>query len=135
MKFKSTFMLAWLGLGLCTSCTPETPTAPQDYTQYVNTFIGAADNGHTFPGACLPFGLIQASPETNAIGWQYCSGYNYQDSLIWGFSQTHLNGTGCMDLGDLLVMPVTGQRVRMTTKAVSLKDRKRNTRILHCRTR
>ncbi len=105
-------MTACLGIGLCTSCTPETPTAPQDYTQYVNTFIGAADNGHTFPGACLPFGLIQASPETNAIGWQYCSGYNYQDSLIWGFSQTHLNGTGCMDLGDLLVMPVTGQRVR-----------------------
>ena len=95
-------MTACLGIGLCTSCTPETPTAPQDYTQYVNTFIGAADNGHTFPGACLPFGLIQASPETNAIGWQYCSGYNYQDSLIWGFSQTHLNGTGCMDLGDLL---------------------------------
>ena len=61
MKFKSTFMLAWLGLGLCTSCTPETPTAPQDYTQYVNTFIGAADNGHTFPGACLPFGLIPVS--------------------------------------------------------------------------
>ena len=105
-------MTACLGIGLCTSCTPETPTAPQDYTQYVNTFIGAADNGHTFPGACLPFGLIQASPETNAIGWQYCSGYNYQDSLIWGFSQTHLNGTGCMALGDLLVMPVTGQRVR-----------------------
>ncbi|MGY6581799.1 hypothetical protein [Klebsiella pneumoniae] len=72
----------------------------------------SSSNGHTFPGACLPFGLIQASPETNAIGWQYCSGYNYQDSLIWGFSQTHLNGTGCMDLGDLLVMPVTGQRVR-----------------------
>ncbi len=52
-------MTACLGIGLCTSCTPETPTAPQDYTQYVNTFIGAADNGHTFPGACLPFGLIQ----------------------------------------------------------------------------
>ena len=124
MKFKSTFMTACLGIGLCTSCTPETPTAPQDYTQYVNTFIGAADNGHTFPGACLPFGLIQASPETNAIGWQYCSGYNYQDSLIWGFSQTHLNGTGCMDLGDLLVMPVTGQRVRDDYKSGFLKRQK-----------
>ena len=82
--------------------------ASMDYTQYVNPFIGAADNGHTFPGACTPFGMIQTSPVTGAVGWRYCSEYVYTDSLIWGFSQTHLNGTGCMDLGDLLVMPVTG---------------------------
>ena len=86
--------------------------ASMDYTQYVNPFIGAADNGHTFPGACTPFGMIQTSPVTGAVGWRYCSEYVYTDSLIWGFSQTHLNGTGCMDLGDLLVMPVTGQRQR-----------------------
>lgn len=90
----------------------KTTTAETDYTQYVNPFIGAADNGHTFPGACTPFGMIQTSPVTGAIGWRYCSEYVYSDSLIWGFTQTHLNGTGCMDLGDILVMPVTGKRTR-----------------------
>ena len=83
-----------------------------DYTQYVNPFIGAADNGHTFPGATRPFGMIQTSPVTGAVGWRYCSEYVYCDSIIWGFTQTHLNGTGCMDLGDILVMPVTGNRHR-----------------------
>ena len=87
-------------------------TEATDLTAYVNPFIGTADNGHTFPGACLPFGLVQASPETGAVGWRYCSGYNYADSLIWGFSQTHLNGTGCLDLGDVLIQPVTGARTR-----------------------
>ena len=68
--------------------------ATRDLTAFVNPMIGTADNGHTFPGACLPMGMVQASPETGAVGWRYCSGYNYADSLIWGFSQTHLNGTG-----------------------------------------
>ena len=94
------------------SCTPDGEKTEKDYTRYVNTFIGAADNGHTFPGACCPFGMIQTSPVTGAVGWRYCSEYTYQDSIIWGFTQTHLNGTGCMDLGDILVMPVTGQRHR-----------------------
>lgn len=76
-------------------------------TDYVNPFIGQVGNGHTFPGACLPFGMIQTSPVTGAIGWDYCSEYKYDDSEIWGFTQEHLNGTGCMDLGDILVMPVT----------------------------
>ena len=88
-------------------------TAPTtDYAAYVNTFIGAADNGHTFPGATTPFGMIQTSPVTGAVGWRYCSEYVYSDSVIWGFSQTHLNGTGCMDLGDILVMPSNGERRR-----------------------
>ncbi len=86
--------------------------ANNDYTAYVNPFIGTADNGHTFPGACLPFGMVQASPETGAIGWRYCSGYNYADSLIWGFSQTHLNGTGCLDFGDLLLQPFVGNAAK-----------------------
>ena len=100
------------GLFFYSSCTPAEKTDTKDYTQYVNTFIGAADNGHTFPGACYPFGMIQTSPVTGAVGWRYCSEYVYEDSLIWGFTQTHLNGTGCMDLGDILVMPVTGTRAR-----------------------
>ena len=77
-------------------------------THYVNPFIGTADNGHTFPGAAMPFGFIQASPETGNIGWRYCSGYNYADSIILGFAQNHLNGTGCLDLGDILLLPFSG---------------------------
>ena len=87
------------GLFFYSSCTPAEKTDTKDYTQYVNTFIGGADNGHTFPGECYPFGMIQTSPVTGAVGWRYCSEYVYEDSLIWGFTQTHLNGTGCMDRG------------------------------------
>jgi len=87
----------------CTTLHAET-----DYTQYVNPFIGCADNGHTFPGACYPFGLIQASPDTGNGTWAYCSGYMFHDKAIWGFSQTHLNGTGCPDLGDIQLQPFTG---------------------------
>lgn len=110
MKKLLSSSLPYAALLLCLSC--QKPEPVKNYTQYVNPFIGNADNGHTFPGACVPFGLIQTSPETGFTSWRYCSGYNFEDSLIWGFSQTHLNGTGCMDLGDLLVMPVTGTHAR-----------------------
>ena len=112
---KKTVLLCSLALvGVFANCgnKAQTDAAPMDYTQYVNPFIGAADNGHTFPGATTPFGMIQTSPVTGAVGWRYCSEYVNNDSIIWGFTQTHLNGTGCMDLGDLLVMPVTGERNR-----------------------
>ena len=112
---KKTIILCSLALaGVFVSCgnKAQTDAASMDYTQYVNPFIGAADNGHTFPGATTPFGMIQTSPVTGAVGWRYCSEYVNNDSIIWGFTQTHLNGTGCMDLGDLLVMPVTGERTR-----------------------
>ena len=112
---KKTVLLCSLALaGALASCGNKTQTdaAPMDYTQYVNPFIGAADNGHTFPGATTPFGMIQTSPVTGAVGWRYCSEYVNSDSIIWGFTQTHLNGTGCMDLGDVLVMPTTGNRTR-----------------------
>ena len=112
---KKTIILCSLALaGALASCgnQAQTNTASMDYTQYVNPFIGAADNGHTFPGATTPFGMIQTSPVTGAVGWRYCSEYVNNDSIIWGFTQTHLNGTGCMDLGDVLVMPATGERTR-----------------------
>lgn len=116
MKKTTTTCLLSLAIGgfLLTGCSTsqKEATAVIDYTQYVNPFIGAADNGHTFPGACRPFGMVQTSPVTGAVGWRYCSEYVYSDSIIWGFTQTHLNGTGCMDLGDILVMPVTGNRHR-----------------------
>ena len=79
-----------------------------DYTLYVNPLIGNADNGHTFPGACVPFGLVQVSPESGTGSWRYCSGFNYDDDFIDGFTQTHLNGTGLPDLGDVLLFPFSG---------------------------
>ena len=111
---KKTILLgSWVLAGLFASCSAPTDNATQtDYTQYVDVFIGAADNGHTFPGATTPFGMIQTSPVTGAVGWRYCSEYMNADSIIWGFTQTHLSGTGCMDLGDVLVMPATGERTR-----------------------
>ncbi len=94
------------------ACTSRTPAADSgrdtDYCQYVNPLIGTADNGHTFPGACVPFGFIQVSPETGNDAWKYCSGYNYADESVIGFAQNHLNGTGCQELGDILMLPFSG---------------------------
>lgn len=86
---------------------------------YVNTFIGTDDMGHAFPGAAAPFGLVQLSPDTDTIlysygqgyhpaVYRYCSGYQYADRTIVGFSHTHFSGTGHSDLGDVLIMPATG---------------------------
>ena len=100
--------LVLLALVLVSACTCPFKCSEKDLTQYVNPFIGGADNGHTFPGACYPFGLVQASPDTGNCTWQYCSGYMFLDEKIWGFSQTHLNGTGCPDLGDVQLQPFTG---------------------------
>lgn len=96
-----------------TSCTVDKPV---DYTQYVNPLIGNADNGHTFPGACVPFGLVQVSPESGTGSWRYCSGFNYDDDFIDGFAQTHLNGTGLPDLGDVLMLPFCGELPDSTYK-------------------
>ena len=75
----------------------------------VNPFIGTGGHGHTFPGPTMPFGACQLSPDTRLEGWDGCSGYHYSDSVIYGFSHTHLSGTGCSDYGDILLMPVTKQ--------------------------
>lgn len=74
-------------------------------TSYVNPFVGTDGHGHTFPGAVLPFGMVQVSPDTRLDGWDGCSAYHYSDDTIYGFSHTHLSGTGCSDYGDLLIMP------------------------------
>lgn len=89
-------------------CTDREQEEAANYCRYVNPLIGTADNGHTFPGACVPFGMVQVSPETGRYEWKYCSGYNFEDDSIIGFSQTHLNGTGMADLGDILMMPFSG---------------------------
>ena len=78
----------------------------QNFQQYVNPFIGTGGHGHTFPGATLPFGMVQLSPDTRIDGsWDGCSGYHYSDATIYGFSHTHLNGTGVSDFGDIMIMP------------------------------
>jgi predicted alpha-1,2-mannosidase len=77
----------------------------EDLSQYVNPFIGTGGHGHTFPGATMPFGMVQLSPDTRLDGWDGCSGYHYSDEYIYGFSHTHLSGTGVSDYGDILLMP------------------------------
>ncbi|MFV0540540.1 MAG: GH92 family glycosyl hydrolase [Aestuariibaculum sp.] len=82
----------------------------QNYSQYVNPFIGTGGAGHTFPGATTPFGMVQLSPDTRIDGrWEGCAGYHYTDSIIYGFSHTHLNGTGISDYGDILLAPTMGK--------------------------
>jgi predicted alpha-1,2-mannosidase len=76
-----------------------------DLTQYVNPFIGTGGHGHTYPGATVPFGMVQLSPDTRLEGWDGCSGYHYSDSVILGFSHMHLSGTGVPDYCDILFMP------------------------------
>lgn len=104
------------------SCGEEKETVPHvcyswdvsaasfDFAKYVDPMIGTGGHGHTFPGATAPFGMVQLSPDTRVDGsWDGCSGYHYDDSLIYGFSHTHLSGTGCSDYGDILLMPGTGE--------------------------
>lgn len=82
----------------------------QDYAKHVNPFIGTGGHGHTFPGATLPYGMVQLSPDTRIDGsWDGCGGYHYSDNVIYGFSHTHLNGTGVSDYGDIMLMPTMGE--------------------------
>jgi predicted alpha-1,2-mannosidase len=83
--------------------------AQKDFSAYVNPFIGTGGHGHTFPGATVPFGMVQISPDTRLKGWDGCSGYHYSDNRIYGFSHTHLSGTGCSDYGDVMLIPTVGK--------------------------
>ena len=82
----------------------------QDYTKFVNPFIGTEGTGHTFPGPCMPFGMVQPGPDNKDNGWDNTSGYQYKDSMIMGFSQTRANGTGINEFGDVLLQPFTGTK-------------------------
>lgn len=83
----------------------------KDYARWVNPFIGTGGHGHTFPGPLVPHGMIQPSPDTRIDGWDACAGYYYADSIINGFSHTHVSGTGCADYGDVLIMPTVGRQM------------------------
>ncbi len=80
-----------------------------DLISYVDPFIGTGFHGHTFPGPVMPHGMLQLSPDTKLNGWDASSGYHYDDTKIYGFSHTHLSGTGIGDLGDILLLPYTGK--------------------------
>ena len=110
-----------IGKCIVLSCLMTATAVAQnsDVTAYVNPIIGTNGMGHTFPGACYPFGLVQLSPDTDTIPhnidgkyqprvYEYCAGYQHKDSTIVGFSHTHFSGTGHSDLGDILIMPTTG---------------------------
>ncbi|MGD9560707.1 MAG: GH92 family glycosyl hydrolase [Pyrinomonadaceae bacterium] len=101
---KNTFLSALLLIALC-----SLPGFAQtrDYTRHVNPFIGTGGHGHTFPGATVPFGMVQLSPDTRIDNWDGSSGYHYSDEIIYGFSHTHLSGTGIPDGCDILFMPTT----------------------------
>jgi len=108
LSFPSKTAVGFLGIFALFSCTPAT-TTETDVLQLVNPFVGTGGHGHTYPGATVPFGMVQLSPDTRLEGWDGCSGYHYTDSVIYGFSHTHLSGTGVSDYGDILIMPNTGK--------------------------
>lgn len=96
---KKTLLLAGITCLLACNRTPQKPV------DYVDPMIGTGFHGHTYPGATAPHGAVQLSPDTRMGNWDACSGYHYSDSTLMGFSHTHLSGTGCIDLGDILFRP------------------------------
>ena len=92
-------------LFIITACSKQKPKEPVDF---INPFIGTGGHGHTYPGAVVPFGMVQLSPDTRKDSWDGCSGYHYSDSVVFGFSHTHLSGTGVGDYGDIRFMPTLG---------------------------
>ncbi|HEY9114572.1 MAG TPA: GH92 family glycosyl hydrolase, partial [Bacteroidales bacterium] len=105
---KKTAFLFLILISLLSACDKKTELREADY---VDPFIGTGGHGHTFPGATVPFGMVQLSPDTRKDTWDGCSGYHYSDSTILGFSHTHLSGTGIGDYGDIRFMPTVGKLI------------------------
>lgn len=91
----------------------------ENFTRYVNPFIGTDGTGHTFPGAAVPFGMVAPSPDNADSGWSYSSGYQYRDKKILGFSNTHISGAGINELGDVLLQPGSGKNWSATSSEFS----------------
>ena len=103
-------LLAAASLGCFASCTQSAKQKQvDDCLSYVDPFIGTGFHGHTFPGATRPNALVQLSPDTHIMGWDASSGYHYDDNRIYAFSHTHLSGTGVGDLGDVALLPFSGE--------------------------
>lgn len=98
-------LLTALSAGIVCASLIQASAAPVDS---VNPFIGTDEHGHVFPGATVPFGMVQLSPDTRITTWDGCSGYHYSDKSLYGFSHNHLTGTGCPDLGNILLIPTVG---------------------------
>ena len=105
IQMKSLVFVFLIAMLLIEACSKPHPKMPFDY---INPFIGTGGHGHTYPGATVPFGMVQLSPDTRKDSWDGCSGYHYSDSVICGFSHTHLSGTGVGDYGDVRFMPMVG---------------------------
>ncbi|MCE2790764.1 MAG: GH92 family glycosyl hydrolase [Saprospiraceae bacterium] len=108
-NFKKTRLLPFLFAFLIGSVVDLSGQQKVAQTDFVDPMIGTGGHGHTYPGATVPFGMVQLSPDTDDTGWDWCSGYQYIDSTVMGFSHTHLSGTGISDLADILVMPYLGK--------------------------
>ena len=130
MQYFNIKMFAFLAF-LFIGTLPAMAQPTEDLTQYVNPLIGTKEMGHVFPGACVPFGMVQLSPDTDTIPYavngkytgtvyRYCAGYQYNDKTIVGFSHTHLSGTGHSDLSDFL------KKVRSCNKKQNAKKYKNN---------
>src|ERR1017187_786304 len=105
MKLRNSAVFAVLSVALGVSAV-----SAEDYTRFVDVFIGTGGHGHTFPGATMPFGMMQSSPDTRNDGsWDSCAGYHLSDTSILRFSHTHLSGVGVPDYGDILLLPITGE--------------------------
>jgi len=123
-QFRSIFgilllFIGLLGLEACSSSSKKKKSAPVKLTSYVDPFIGTGGHGHVYPGATVPFGMVQLSPDNGKSGWDYCSGYNYASHKITGFTLTHLSGTGIGDLCDISFMPTNWAIDKMAGKKIN----------------
>ena len=109
-KMKYAYVMLLAGILLCVNACKITENEPVknkvSNVGYVDPFIGTAGHGHTYPGATVPFGMLQVSPDNGISKWDWCSGYHYSDSITIGFSHLHLSGTGIGDLADIRLMPI-----------------------------
>ena len=103
----SSFLVVFIFCSCLNKESISTAQKDKPLITYVNPFIGTGGHGHTYPGATMPFGMMQLSPDTRLDGWDGCSGYHYSDEYIYGFSHTRLSGTGVSDYGDILLMPTS----------------------------
>jgi predicted alpha-1,2-mannosidase len=109
MRISSLLLFSVIVFSACHQPAPQKKVT-SGKLDLVDPFIGTGGHGHTFPGATVPYGMVQLSPDTRLDGWDACSGYHASDSVILGFSHTHLSGTGIGDYGDILFMPTSGEQ-------------------------
>ncbi|MBK0368287.1 GH92 family glycosyl hydrolase [Flavobacterium agrisoli] len=121
MKNFSVLVLLLISVTSCKIKLNNNTNKNVNVINYVNPFIGTGGHGHTYPGATVPFGMVQVSPDNGISSWDWCSGYHFSDSIVAGFSHLHLSGTGIGDLADILVMPIN-KKVDLTTKVSSRND-------------